>query len=128
MLILYLFLESLALTILTLWISRAPKDCEFFGAFPKKYIVNDKISGIVLLKPKYKVTKWFFALTIQQLLSSLAVLIVGVLFWSGVEVLAFFNTYNAMKLYLIYFGISFILVGIINSIMIQKHIFKTNKK
>jgi len=123
MYVIYLLGESIIITFLTLLIARSPKFCQYFNDFPQKYLMRNRLSNILLFKPKYPITKWFYVLMLTQYIAFFVTVVVCILYWLGIEYLTFINTNIALILYLIYFGICFIPSGIINSLMIEKYLF-----
>jgi len=126
MYVFYLLLESIIITLLSFWIARSPKFCEHYKDFPEKFIVNNKLSKVLLVNPKYPTAKWFFVLIMTQIILTFITLFLCILYWIGINYLAFLNTYISLIIYLIIFGLCFIPIGIINSIMIKKYIFNKN--
>lgn len=125
MYILYLLLESIIITLISFWIARSPKFCEHYKEFPEKFIINNNFARTILINPKYPITKWFFIFIITQITFTCITILLSVLYWIGIKCLAFLDTYMSLIIYLIIFGICFIPIGIINSLMIKKYIFNT---
>lgn len=125
--IVYLMLEGLVFTLLTLSIARAPKFCEFFDEIPKKYIVNNKFSNFILLKPKYPTMKCLFALFLSQLFCFVLICILCLLYLLGVQGLAFLNNNIFLKYYLIYLAICFVPTNLIDAIITNKYLFGNKK-
>ncbi len=126
MYVIYLLLESIIITIISFWIARSPKFCEYFNDFPEKFLVNNKFCKTILINPKYPTTKWFFVLIITQIVLTFITLLLSILYWIGINHLTFLNTYISLIIYLIVFGLCFVPIGIINSFMIKKYIFNKN--
>ena len=119
MYVFYLLLESIIITLLSFSIARSPKFCEHYKDFPEKFIFNNKLSKVLLVNPKYPTVIWFFVLIITQIILTFITLFLCILYWIGINYLAFLNTYTSLIIYLIIFGLCFIPIGIINSIMIK---------
>lgn len=127
MYVIYFIIESFVLTVLTILVARSPKFCEHYNELPNKFIINNRLSNFLLLKPKYPTTKWFFILVITQIISFFISTILCVLYWLGVYFIGFLNSYVVLIVYLVFFTICFVPIGLLNSIIINKYIFNSQK-
>ena len=124
----YLLCFCLIITLVTFWLCRSPKFCDFFNKFPDKFIIKTKFTDVIFIKPKTPITKWFLCLYLIQLCSLLVVVCICLLHWIKAINWSILETTESIEIYTVFFSIYFLPIEFFNAIMVEKFIFKKNNK